>query len=647
MNTILSHFTDIHAAAKTVASMYPESAHAIIRKADEIADRIFIFDSRWDLERTTEPFHFRGKIDYLKEISPDCEALYAFNRNDYWITLGQAYALTDEQKYLDAFVSQCNEWIDTVKKDDAKAAKAWRTLEAGFRLSAWSKAYTYFSADLTSSFKDKFHLAIEEMATFLIESTCTPYYRMSNWGIIINHGLFVSSMLSEQGDKRLIWHNHALAELEKELRVQVYDDGVHWEQSAMYHNEVLRDALEVMILLQHGGYPVPEWLQEKVHAMALFSATFQRPDGTEEPFGDSDVIDQKDLMCIAAAMTQDTTIKSHCPADIDPDAIWYLDEKERRQYAQLKPKCASILTLFPAGGRAYYQREETYLSFKAGTLGAGHGHGDQLHIDIAKGMDNFLTDRGRYTYLAGAERNRFKVTSAHNTLTINGKNDYEGEDSWKYRRTGLALGLKTKEKEGMVYMEASSLGYLETDGFLITRKLIIPSPSIIIVSDEIRGKGECEVTRRFHFSHETPVKELSPLHYRSEGMHGHTLYLNLIGDESACLTPYEESRHYNEKVTSTCIQSRMKVKGYATELAIIELDEERKVSILPVSSAITGDTISPSAVSAIGIGDLVVAITHYDWASPTDAFCIDGHIGWGRSVVFSPNGPENGTTLAT
>ena len=67
----------------------------------------------------------------------------------------------------------------------------------------------------------------------------------------------------------------------------------------------------------------------------------------------------------------------------------------------------------------------------AGTLGAGHGHSDQLHVDLYARGEDILTDAGRYTYVNKPERFEFKNSSAHNTVTVDDEEVYTPVDSWE------------------------------------------------------------------------------------------------------------------------------------------------------------------------------------------------------------------------
>ena len=73
------------------------------------------------------------------------------------------------------------------------------------------------------------------------------------------------------------------------------DDGVHWEQSPMYHNEVLRCILEVLRVAELYEIPVAEDIENAARAMAMADFLWSKPDHTQPANGDSDRTDLRDV----------------------------------------------------------------------------------------------------------------------------------------------------------------------------------------------------------------------------------------------------------------------------------------------------------------------------------------------------------------
>ncbi len=268
-----------------------EVAH-IIRVADEVCEHSFLFDLRWDMERTYEPEIFEGDIDWLTPPGDDFEWVFAFNRHRFWICLGQAYALTGDERYAKEFAEQLCHWVKNVPRTNENSA-AWRTIEAGLRMEYWIKAISYFngSPHITDEVCKVFLDSVKEHADYMIEVYDT-FRLVSNWGVLQHHGLFIAGVLL-QNDTYI---NTALERLTEEITIQVYSDGVHWEQSPMYHNEVLHCFLDVKILCEKNGIAIPAIIDEKLLKMCYASMYHKKPNHMELAMGDSDDIDVRDLI---------------------------------------------------------------------------------------------------------------------------------------------------------------------------------------------------------------------------------------------------------------------------------------------------------------------------------------------------------------
>lgn len=96
-------FEDRTATAKYAADHCQNDLAAAIHTADMAVEQKFVFQLRWDLEQTQTPVVFDGPIDWLHQPGDDPEFVYAFNRMAFWICMGQAYAVTGDEKYAKAF----------------------------------------------------------------------------------------------------------------------------------------------------------------------------------------------------------------------------------------------------------------------------------------------------------------------------------------------------------------------------------------------------------------------------------------------------------------------------------------------------------------------------------------------------------------
>ena len=636
-------FDDAKATAEYALRCSPDECRKIIRTADDTIEQRFIFNLRWDLEQTQVPVVFDDDIDWLYQPGDDPEFIYAFNRMRFWICLGQAYAITGDEKYARCFVSQLMHWIRTVPF--SPESKAWRTIETGIRMEHWCKAIQYFrgSPCLTDDVIDAFVRSVTEHAEYIM-GVWNSYNLLSNWGILANHGLFVASVVLPEDDRTIIWRKTAVERLAAEAEIQIYDDGVHWEQSAMYHNEVLHCMLDVVLLAQRFSIDLPPSFTERIHKAALASALMQKPDGSEPMSGDSDDIDQRDLTEKSAYIFSDPVIRSFGEDHMTFDAVWDAGADAASIYEGMESNPSPMLSAFPDSGHVVYRCGDTYLSFKDGPIGAGHSHADQTHVDLAFGGCDILIDPGRYTYVDKPERYEFKDSSAHNLVTIDGMNSYVKKDSWEYSKMSESYGLKWKEKGGMAFIKGGHLGYIFSSSF-VSRKIVAVDPSIIVVIDECYGRGRHTMDGYWHFSEKGDVEILSDQSF-SFCQGDCRASFAVLNAESAVSFGSRISRHYNQASENVSVKVSRGYEDFGSLITVISLGSGSISPVkLPVKSNFKGITFSDKEIEAVKIGEYILVVSHYEWGSPTDSFSVDGHTGWGRLVVFGPGDGDIGTVL--
>ena len=69
---------------------------------------------------------FEGEIDWSYQPGPDPEFIFQMNRHQYWICLGQAYAMTGDEAYAECFASQLVHWIKKNPLTEETKGTTWR-----------------------------------------------------------------------------------------------------------------------------------------------------------------------------------------------------------------------------------------------------------------------------------------------------------------------------------------------------------------------------------------------------------------------------------------------------------------------------------------------------------------------------------------
>jgi len=142
---------------------------------------------------------------------------------------------------------------------------------------------------------------------------------------------------------------------------------------------------------------------------------------------------------IEAASTQAASGSNAAPPPTDREGVFWLTNG-----AMLTRSVVRVTSSrrFVESGQVVLRSDRLTTSFDAGAFGFGslaaHAHCDSLAINVALDGNRFLVDRGTYRYNGEpAERDRFRMTAAHNTVQVGTREqaDAVGPFLWSRRPT--------------------------------------------------------------------------------------------------------------------------------------------------------------------------------------------------------------------
>jgi len=486
--------------------------------------------------------------------------------------------------------------------------------------------------------------------------TWDRYNHISNWGVLANHGLFLAGILLPETERTRQYAHEAARRLAIEAGIQVFRDGTHWEQSPMYHNEVLQCFLDVVIIAQRSGFTLSAEFLSTVHKMCLFSAYSAKPGHCEPMLGDSDDIDVRDQITKAAAAFRDAKLKYCGYASPDFDSVWDMGEDGLQIYRDLKAEPPeSFDHFFPDSGNAFLRsgpgESDTYVHFVCGNLGGGHSHADKTHVDITAFGEDILTDKGRYTYVFGPDRIFYKSLSSHNTLIVDNADLYVPTSSWTADNIAKAVNQKFFSCDMYAYASGGHTGYcaIADNPVFVNRRVLFLKPDIVIVCDEFFTSGAHEYTRNFHFS-ESGLVTVSGDNALFLGEKARAK-IKFFAPSPAENEVYSSklSRHYNEESPSRSIRATFSSAGSGAAyafFALSERDNDKRFTVekKTVKSSRWDDVYEDKAIEAFtvsfGGARYTVVFGHSEYASNTDCFDTDGVFGYGSVTVFDRSKDE-------
>jgi len=339
-------------------------------------------------------------------------------------------------------------------------------------------------------------------------------------------GLFVGSSCFDFWPECSGWRSRAQKLLEREIRLQVGEDGVDREQATSYHLFTMELFLLAFAIGRNTGCPFSEGYAQRLRGMAGFLDTIATSTGNLPWYGDSDdargfVLSQDEsglevTMQLAGLLFSEPRwlrfrkTATGAARALVPDLISNLDHAA--------PAAPPPRDLFPDVGLGCVRTHDgsVGLLMDFGPLGftstAAHGHADALSIWLFLDDEYFLVDAGTYAYHSHPEwRAFFRSTAAHNTARVDGRNQSEmaGRFLWSSKANARLLRFDNTSEQATI--EAEHDGYLRFPEPVIHRRTVgfDRATGDLSIEDSFRCTGRHEVELFFHMHEEASVLSVS------------------------------------------------------------------------------------------------------------------------------------------
>lgn len=485
---------------KMGAHLTLEDQQLILSKAKQLKENIFTFDKPWDMERCTTPYQLET-LDFNTQKNDDEEWCFMLNRMDYLNYLILADVLENDHTYANHAKHFIMEWI--AQHPVIKYEPSTRTLDTGIRLMNIFECLPYlYSQKIIDD--DQLEAIVENMQAQLqyLKHQFLNRYITSNWGSIQTCAIVsILPYFDEDYEQNplFVW---AYQEMIRQFNVQVYDDGMHWEQSTMYHIEVLNYGMKALHYLSPCKKDLDESFKHNVFALAKAVFLQATPSFEIETFGDTDRCNIQDVMTRAAALFKNKEFKWMGFATFDLESLYTLGVSQLEQYLELEA-CQPTELCFDGDSsgmycvRSNWTNDANFTMFTNGSLGSGHGHSDNLHVSIYHHGKPMLIDCGRLTYREDHPMRVFlKSMKSHNSVIVDDHEYCMPSDSWGYSNFGTPLKSYVNHKDGIHYYEGTILGNNPLSAW--TRKMIVIDQGIWVIVDSMHQDGSHALTSRFH-----------------------------------------------------------------------------------------------------------------------------------------------------
>lgn len=494
----------------------------------------------WHLEPMSgkrTPLCHWSQLNYLDAtIAGDKKITWELNRHQYFVTLGRAYWLTDDERYAEVFVSHVTSWIE---QNPPKLGINWASsLEIAFRSISWLWALRFFenspSIDpaLLVRMLKVLYLNASHLETYL-STYFSPNTHLTGEAL----GLFYIGLLLPEFRDAKRWRELGLKILTSQLPRHVKPDGVYFEQSSYYHRYTTDFYIHLVILLRVNALALPHDLEPKLQMLLDHLMYITRPDGTSPFFGDDDggrlvmlddrpANDFRSLQSTGAVLLNRPEYKFVAGAAAE-ETLWLLGPAGLRTF-DLMPaqKPAKESVEFSEGGY-YVMRDDwsataNYLLFDCGPHGVancGHAHADALSIELAAQGRTLLVDPGTFTYTGGKEmRDWFRSSVAHNTLTVDRKSSSISADTFSWKTATPCERTAWIDHKRFTYVSGTHGGYehLAKPG-RHTRSILFLKHDYWLLQDRVEISGRHQIDQWFHFDSDASPNILQIMSFADGG----------------------------------------------------------------------------------------------------------------------------------
>jgi Heparinase II/III-like protein/Heparinase II/III N-terminus len=522
-------FRNVPYYASAVPKLSETSQALITGYADEICEGSFPFLGYGTWELGYEP---KWNVDFVSGLEwpsvpirdhdgirfdgADVKVPWELSRLQFLPILGKAYVLTGNERYRQNAKRLLSSWM---KNNPVGIGVNWSVaMEAALRAMS-----ICFMLNLVSPLRQEEQRWLQTVTRCLwhhmlyIEAHIEFSHLISSNHYLSNViGLYcLSEFLDGHGmtARRRLYRQR----VESEILRQTYEDGGDYEASIGYH-VLVTQMLTSGLLLMRASKIVPEApFLERLRLMYMMIEYLASPTGLLPHVGDCDD-GRVELLLDDLAQMRELPVRdrnslrvsnlmgigrcllrgSHGSAE---DAMWYGPEKMSEPDSSDRVETAPLgqeVVIFPQSGIGIVRTEHAEMLLFAvpnGINGKGsHTHNDKLSFVLRLDGEEVLCDSGTGTYTRDPEmRNRFRATSAHNTVVVDGQEQNtidSNRASLFYMGTEVEVSPieQTKESEDLI-LRASHTGY-KRFGVTHTRTIrLCAENNMAIVEDQLEGDG--------------------------------------------------------------------------------------------------------------------------------------------------------------
>jgi hypothetical protein len=598
---VLPGLRDVACTVALLRRALPDAEESTRRRADRAVDGVLDLLGHEGVECGTPidwhrdpssgiraPLRHWSRIAYLDpSVVGDYKLLWELNRQQHFVTLGQAWAYSRDARYADAFVAQLSGWIAA---NPPQIGVNWASsLEVSYRAISWIWALQLF-ADAPQLTDEVLLATVESLRRHAlhIERYLSTYYSPNTHLTGEALGLLYLGTALPFFDAAERWRATGWEILHDQLFRQVRADGTYFEQALYYHRYTADIYHHALLLADADGRPRDAAMWERVLRLDEVLADVVHPDGTVPLVGDDDggrlmrldglaLRDARPAFATGAALFGRAELR-RTGDEAAEECLWLLGAEGASALAVLPHADAPLRSRGFTEGGLYVMRDGPNGFWTLvdggphGALNCGHAHADALHVEVALGGRALLTDSGTFSY-TGEGRERFRATAAHNTVTVDGESSSVTGGLFHWRHVARTATHAWLSLPGVDLWRGAHDGFMRLpDPAVHERSLLFVHDRYLVVLDVLAASGEHRWTVHWHCAVGLVARRAASamVQVSTEARPDVTLLqLAALGDGSMESGRSWRSEMYGTKREAACVEYTTSGSGLQTSVCVL------------------------------------------------------------------------------
>lgn len=459
------------------------------------------------------------KLYEMRPANADVKYPWELARSQHFLVLAQAYRLSGDIAHAREIFDQI---ADFMEANPVGFGINWTcTMDVAIRAANWAigLALTLDAAGIDDEERLDAYAGLFDHGRFIYENLENTYEVTSNHFLSNVIGLHLIAAEFQGLPQAALWDEFCRKSLEREIVVQIHDEGADYESAVPYHRLVTELFLASGRLAQFQHRPLSDDFYRRLARMVDFLAGVQRPDGLMPVIGDADDgrfhiasrygdwnrQDGRHIFAPAAlALDRPDWLPMAGPDAAWEAAWWGFDTAAVAPGLSPAPDGRH---LYPNVGIAVIRTGGEYLAITNGAVGTkgfgNHKHNELLGFEYHHAGVPLIVDPGSFVYTSDfAARNLFRSTAWHNTVGIDGVEQNETNPEWIFRLFESANPVHESfdEADGTVTYVGSHTGYERIDARATHRRRFTyrRGEGRLDIEDTLAGEGEHRLVWHFH-----------------------------------------------------------------------------------------------------------------------------------------------------